>query len=117
MVHSTPDGDDVIAPHDRDSWSGYRLRRDCPAGGVAGGQKASGPGRGMEHSQRSAGVVRGGTATEPEVRDADVLGQVQRDRVVRAEHLAAALQRVLAQRAGRLDLAQPDQGEGQGGRR
>jgi hypothetical protein len=34
--------------------------------------------------------------------------------VVRAEHLAAALQGVLAQRAGRLDLAHLEQGEGQG---
>jgi hypothetical protein len=45
------------------------------------------------------------------------LSQVSRDRVVRAQHPAAALQGVLAQRAGRLGLAQPGQGAGQGGRR
>ena len=35
------------------------------------------------------------------------LNQVLRDRVVRAEHPAAALQGVLAEGAGRLDFAQP----------
>jgi len=43
--------------------------------------------------------------TEHEVAGACDLGQVQRDRVVGAEHPTAALQDVLAQDVGRLDLA------------
>jgi hypothetical protein len=43
--------------------------------------------------------------------------QVPRDRVVRADRRAAALQGVLAQRAGRLSLVQLGQGTGEGGRR
>jgi hypothetical protein len=45
------------------------------------------------------------------------LRQVRRDRVVRAEHPAAALQGVIAQGAGRLGLAPPVKGKGQGDRR
>jgi hypothetical protein len=45
------------------------------------------------------------------------LDQVRRDRVVRAEHLAATSHGVLAQRAGRLGLAQLEQCVCQGGRR
>ena len=45
------------------------------------------------------------------------LSQVQRDRVVCPEHAAAALQGVLAQGAGRLQLAYCDPGIGQGRRR
>jgi hypothetical protein len=45
--------------------------------------------------------------TAHEVTNAGDLGQVQRDGVVRAEHSAGALQGILAQRAGRLRLAQP----------
>ena len=45
------------------------------------------------------------------------LGQVQRDRMVRAEHPAAAPQRVLTQFTGCLCLPPLDQSEGEGGRR
>ena len=48
---------------------------------------------------------------EQEVAAADGLGDVPRDRVVRAEHPAVALQSVLAEGAGWLRLAEPDQGE------
>jgi hypothetical protein len=43
--------------------------------------------------------------TEQELAGAGALGQVQRDRVIRAQRSAAELQRVLAQGAGRLHLA------------
>src|SRR4051812_2401103 len=71
----------------------------------------------MKRSQRWIRAVRGSNAIEPEVGDAGVLGQVQRDRVVRTEHPAAALQGVLTQVAGRLYLAQLNEGEDEGGRR
>ena len=51
--------------------------------------------------------------TEHEVANAGDLGQVLRDEVIGAEHPAAVPQGVLAQRAGRLGLAQPGQGAGQ----
>src|SRR4051812_37843245 len=44
------------------------------------------------------------------------LRQIQRDRMVWAQHLAAALQAVLTQCAGRLCLAQLGQGDGEGAR-
>src|SRR3712207_7528088 len=48
----------------------------------------------MECSPRPTGAVGSGIATEHEVAAAGGLRQVLRDRVVRAEHPAAALQRV-----------------------
>jgi hypothetical protein len=48
----------------------------------------------MERSPRPTAAVGSGIATEHEVAAAGGLRQVLRDRVVRAEHPAAALQRV-----------------------
>jgi hypothetical protein len=50
-------------------------------------------------------AVPSSIVTGHEVANAGVLGQVQRDRVVRAERPAAALQGVLAQGASRLHFA------------
>src|SRR3954447_20439938 len=91
--------------------------RDRAASKVAGGRKAPGPGLGMERSQRPAWAVRSRITTGRGVGAAGGLGQVQRERVVGAEHPAAALQGVLAQGVGRLRLAQLVQGLSQGGRR
>ena len=55
-------------------------------------------------SQGPTVAVRNCFVTEHEVADADGPGQVQGDRMVRAEQPAAALQGVLAQGAGRLPL-------------
>jgi hypothetical protein len=102
-----------------------------PIGGHPGVPRASScpraahPGRSLasarppvdEPSQRPTVPVPNSVVTEHEVAGAGDLGQVQRDRVVGAQHSAGALQRVLAQGAGRLRFAQPDQGAGQGGRR
>src|SRR4051794_15806711 len=66
----------------------------------------------MKRSQRPTRAVYSGILIEQELAAAGGLGQVHRDRVVVAEHPAAALQAVLAQGAGRLRLAQRDQGEG-----
>jgi hypothetical protein len=55
--------------------------------------------------------------TELKLAAAGGSGEIQRGGVVRAEHSAAALQRVLAQGAGRLSLAHLDPGSGEGGRR
>ena len=71
----------------------------------------------MKRSRRPARAVRSRIATGHGVADSGGLGQVLGDRVVRAEHPAAAPQGVLAQRAGRLDLAEQGQGDGQGGGR
>src|SRR5436853_6576436 len=76
----------------------------APAWEVAGG----GP------SQRRAVVVPSSIVTKHKVADADVLGQVQRDRVVGAEDPAGALQGVLVECAGRLGLTQQDPGAGKG---
>src|SRR5215217_2618299 len=81
-------------------------------------RKAAGPRPLVERSKwPPTRAVRGSIATEPKVANAGGLGQVQRDRVVGAQHPAAALQRVLTQGAGRLRRAQQDQRERQGGRR
>jgi hypothetical protein len=71
----------------------------------------------MGRSQRPTPEVRSSIVIEQEVAAAGGVRQVLRDRVVRAEHPVAALQRVLAQNASRLGLAQPGQGEGEGARR
>src|SRR3954454_410786 len=64
--------------------------RDRPAGGVTGTQKAPGPRAWTKGSQRPTRAVDGSVgssiATEQEAVDAGVLGEVQRDRVIRAEH-------------------------------
>src|SRR3954454_11539046 len=80
--------------------------RDRPAGGVTGTRKAPGPRHGSQRPTRAVGGSVGSSiATEQEVAGAGVLGEVQRDRVIRAEHSAAALQGVPAQSARRLQLA------------
>src|SRR3954453_14929747 len=69
--------------------------RDRPAGGVTGTQKAPGPRAWTEGAPRPTrgvgGSVGSSIATGQEAGDAGVLGEVQRDRVIRAEHSAAAL--------------------------
>jgi hypothetical protein len=69
----------------------------------------------MERLQRSTGVVPSSIVTELELAAASGLGEVQPDRVVRTEHLTAALECVLGQSAGRLGLAQRGESESQGG--
>src|SRR5919107_3079841 len=77
-------------------------------------QEAAAPWRCMERSQRPTRVVRSSVITLQELAAAGGPRQVLRDRVVRAEHPAAALQGVLTQDTGRLRLAQPDQSVDQG---
>ena len=71
----------------------------------------------MEGSQRLTRAVRSRIATRRGVADFGGLSQVLGDRMVGRQRPTAALQGVLAQGAGRLRLAQLDQGEGQGGGR
>ena len=68
-------------------------------------------------SHRVTAGVPNSIVTEREMAGADGLRQGQRDRVVRTEHPAAALQRFLAQGAGRLRLPKLILGAGQSGRR
>jgi hypothetical protein len=72
---------------------------------------------GMGGSQRPTRAFRGDIATRRGSAAAGGLGQVQRYRMVRAEHSAAPLQGVLAQGVGRLRLAHLGQGDREGGRR
>jgi len=68
-------------------------------------------------SQRPTVPIPNSIVIEHEVTNASDLGQVPRDGVAGAEHPAAAPQRVLAQGAGRLELAPLGQGDGEAGRR
>src|SRR3954453_3847380 len=92
-----------------DSWGGPRLRPGSSGGWSQGNAEGSRSQAWTEASQRPTRAVGSSVGssivTEQEVVDAGVLGEVQRDRVIRAEHSAAALQGVPAQRARRLQLA------------
>src|SRR3712207_2542846 len=79
--------------------------------------KGSGQRRWMKGSQRPIGAVGSSTATEHGMASAGGLSEVNGERVVRAELPAAAPQRVLAQDAGRLRLAQLDECAREAGRR
>ena len=73
----------------------------------------SGPSTRRQRPSVSSPRARAGSASPSHDQGAGQRGRRQQgDRVVRAEHPAAALQRVLAQGAGRLRLAQPESGRG-----
>lgn len=85
-------------------------RRTCAGTKLSGGPSVLATRRTSSvgpRSQRTIRAVGGSIATGHGITAAGGLGQVQRDRMLRALHPAAAFQRVLAQGAGSLCVTHP----------